>query len=94
LFQLNVSPAGAPQTAGWGTAREETTMLDTFPDRRTAGRRLAERMAACRLQAPVVVALPRGGVPVAAEIARALPAPLDRRAALVGEWLAEPPLDR
>jgi putative phosphoribosyl transferase len=48
-----------------------------FADRAEAGRLLAERLAALRLEAPIVLALPRGGVPVAAEIARALGAPLD-----------------
>ncbi|MBN8939752.1 MAG: phosphoribosyltransferase [Rhizobiales bacterium] len=48
-----------------------------FRDRREAGRLLALRLAATRLHQPVVLALPRGGVPVAAEIARALGAPLD-----------------
>jgi predicted phosphoribosyltransferase len=48
-----------------------------FTDRRDAGRRLALQMAALRTAEPVVVALPRGGVPVAAEIARALDAPLE-----------------
>jgi putative phosphoribosyl transferase len=46
-------------------------------DRAEAGRLLAERLAALRLDAPLVLALPRGGVPVAAEIARKLGAPLD-----------------
>ena len=48
-----------------------------FSDRRDAGRRLADRI---RQQPPadaVVLGLPRGGVPVAAEVARALGAPLD-----------------
>ena len=49
----------------------------TFADRAEAGRLLAERLAASRLQDPLVLALPRGGVPVGAEIARALGAPLD-----------------
>jgi putative phosphoribosyl transferase len=49
----------------------------TFADRAEAGRLLAERLAAARLQDPLVLALPRGGVPVGAEIARALGAPLD-----------------
>ncbi len=48
-----------------------------FADRAEAGRQLAPRLAAMRLADPVVLALPRGGVPVAAEIARALHAPLD-----------------
>ena len=48
-----------------------------FTDREEAGRLLAARVAALRLRNPVVYALPRGGVPVAAEVANALHAPLD-----------------
>ena len=49
-----------------------------FDDRRDAGRRLAERLQESRDARPVVVlGLPRGGVIVAAEVARALAAPLD-----------------
>ena len=48
-----------------------------FQDRRAAGRQLAGRLQAMRLADPVVLALPRGGVPVAAEVAQALGAPLD-----------------
>ena len=48
-----------------------------FADRRDAGRRLAERLLGERGEHPVVVALPRGGVPVAREIALALEAPLE-----------------
>jgi putative phosphoribosyl transferase len=48
-----------------------------FPDREHAGRLLAARLTAMDLQLPVVYALPRGGVPVAVVIARALHAPLD-----------------
>lgn len=47
-----------------------------FADRAEAGRRLAERVKALALPRPVVLALPRGGVPVAAEVARRLGAPL------------------
>jgi putative phosphoribosyl transferase len=47
-----------------------------FEDRRAAGRLLAERLAALGDDS-VVVALPRGGVPVAYEVARRLDAPLD-----------------
>lgn len=48
-----------------------------FADRQEAGRLLAARVAALRLRNPAVYALPRGGVPVAAEVADALHAPLD-----------------
>jgi putative phosphoribosyl transferase len=48
-----------------------------FSDRRDAGRLLAARLLAFRADNPVILALPRGGVPVAYEIAHALAAPLD-----------------
>jgi putative phosphoribosyl transferase len=53
-------------------------MKEHFADRAEAGMLLAERLQRMRLREPILVlALPRGGVPVAAEIARALHAPLD-----------------
>lgn len=48
-----------------------------FKDREEAGRRLAERLQELRRENPIVLGLPRGGVPVAYEVARALKAPLD-----------------
>jgi len=48
-----------------------------FRNRRDAGQQLAERVAAETLSEPLVLALPRGGVPVAFEVARRLDVPLD-----------------
>lgn len=52
-------------------------MTETFADRAEAGRLLARRVLELHPVDPVVLALPRGGVPVAAEVADALGAPLD-----------------
>lgn len=48
-----------------------------FANRRDAGRRLAELVVLPDGEAPVILALPRGGVPVGYEVAAALRAPLD-----------------
>ena len=48
-----------------------------YRDRVDAGQRLAQALLPLRSEHPVVLGLPRGGVPVAAEIARVLSAPLD-----------------
>lgn len=52
-------------------------MVQFFTNRTDAGRRLATRLEGVRGPDVVVLGLPRGGVPVAAEVARALDAPLD-----------------
>lgn len=53
-------------------------MEQPFHDRRDAGKHLAEALEPYRSDPPpVILALPRGGVPVAFEVARALNAPLD-----------------
>jgi predicted phosphoribosyltransferase len=52
-------------------------MHAAFRNRSDAGRRLAGAVKRLALDRPVVFALPRGGVPVALEIARTLGAPLD-----------------
>lgn len=48
-----------------------------FVNRTEAGHKLAKALAAYESESPIVMALPRGGVPVAAEVAQALHAPLD-----------------
>ena len=60
------------------TAGEERPCGRPFRDRAEAGRVLAEKLADYAGRDDVIVlALPRGGVPVAYEVARALRAPLD-----------------
>lgn len=53
------------------------TVQAPFADRRDAGRQLAQRLRSLAGEEAVVVALPRGGVPVATEVARELAAPLE-----------------
>src|SRR6185503_1949160 len=65
---------------GWprGRLNERTGMTMHFRDRTEAGQLLAQRLTGYAQRPGVLVlALPRGGVPVAYEVARALDAPLD-----------------
>ncbi len=48
-----------------------------FKDRREAGKRLGEQLFPYKFKNPLVLALPRGGVPVGYEVATILDAPLD-----------------
>src|SRR5210317_2019008 len=52
-------------------------MYRVFEDRRAAGRALVPDVQRCDLDDPIILGLPRGGVPLAYEIAMALRAPLD-----------------
>jgi len=52
-------------------------MYRVYEDRRTAGRALVPELQRCDLPHPIILGLPRGGVPLAYEIAVALQAPLD-----------------
>lgn len=71
-------PAHADTLTRRNAASRGRTMLTAmFRDRIDAGQQLAAALQALPLSDPVVLALPRGGVPVAAEVARALKAPLD-----------------
>jgi putative phosphoribosyl transferase len=57
--------------------RLRRTASQKFADRRDAGRRLGPHLRGLEAADPVIVALPGGGVPVGAEISRALDAPLE-----------------
>jgi len=48
-----------------------------FKDRSDAGRQLAKALASYKEERPIILALPRGGVPVAGEVAAVLSAPVD-----------------
>ena len=52
-------------------------MVRVFEDRRSAGRALVPELERCELENPIILGLPRGGIPLAFEIAIALQAPLD-----------------
>src|SRR5437763_13831483 len=52
-------------------------MTPAFADRREAGQQLAQALASLRGEPLIVLGIPRGGVVVAAEVARGLGAPLD-----------------
>ena len=52
-------------------------MYRVFEDRRAAGRALVPELQRCDLDNPIILGLPRGGVPLAYEIAGTLRAPLD-----------------
>jgi predicted phosphoribosyltransferase len=56
---------------------EQSSATRIFPNRCAAGRELGAELARLDLERPVVLALPRGGVPVGYEVAHLLGAPLD-----------------
>lgn len=62
---------------GLATDTQGADHMNSFSNRAEAGQRLAELLAGRNDPDPVVLALPRGGVPVALEVARRLKAPLD-----------------
>lgn len=74
-------PAPRAGERGGRVSATLAVMARTFADRRDAGRRLARRLAevddVADADRVVVLGLPRGGVPVAAEVADALGVPLD-----------------
>lgn len=62
---------------GLAAMLEQSSATRIFPNRCAAGRALGAELARLGLQRPVVLALPRGGVPVGYEVAHLLGAPLD-----------------
>lgn len=73
-----MQPSRAPRhSRRQPTGRAYRERVSLFADRADAGRRLAEVLERWRGQDVVVCGIPRGGVVVAAEVARALACPLD-----------------
>ena len=80
LFVSQHASCFDPAQCKWEATRYHAAMDQEqfqLSDRADAGRRLATMLVGQPLDHPVVYALPRGGVPVGLEIARALQAPLD-----------------
>lgn len=71
------SPFQVPWVIMIATNLAGSAMSRVFENRSVAGRELAARLAPDRLQNAIVLALPRGGVPVGYEVAHALKIPLD-----------------
>lgn len=71
---LTFSPSHALQ---FGKGLLPSKGLHMFVDRQSAGKQLGHALTPRRFNNPVVLALPRGGVPVAYEVAKILQAPLD-----------------
>ena len=68
---------GQWRCAASSAPEEGSIRIRLFLDRTDAGRRLGRRLRVLGLRSPVVLGLPRGGVPVAAQVAQALGVPFD-----------------
>lgn len=74
-FTTHLTADAAQDSASADCPYDDEEMV--FADRVEAGRKLAARLLKYQDKNPVVLGVPRGGVPVAYEVARALKAPLD-----------------
>jgi putative phosphoribosyl transferase len=70
-------PCSGNPKYGIQNSTEKGGYMRPFENRTEAGRMLGEKISGMSWQSPVVLALPRGGIPVAAEVAKLLGAPLD-----------------
>jgi putative phosphoribosyl transferase len=76
-FVTSCSGTGVARRFSMARMHSPTDHWACFEDRQDAGRQLAERLAHRHEPEPLVLALPRGGVPVGYEIASRLGAPMD-----------------
>jgi predicted phosphoribosyltransferase/pimeloyl-ACP methyl ester carboxylesterase len=74
-FARHLADEAADEVASNDCPNDDEDLI--FADRSEAGRKLAARLQKYKDQNPVILGLPRGGVPVAYEVAKTLNAPLD-----------------
>jgi putative phosphoribosyl transferase len=77
LFNISTQEQRWRQAETYYEADEQRGVTMLFQDRRDAGRKLAVRLAHYQRENCLVLALPRGGVPVGYEVAQELGKPLD-----------------
>jgi putative phosphoribosyl transferase len=77
LIWIKAGRRAAAELEQWRRQRRQSSSIMRFTDRKEAGQALARKLSHLEDRQPVVLALPRGGVPVGFEVARALGSPLD-----------------